>query len=118
MMLASFLLAQTQPSQPATSQPSAADDRATEFKAVEGDTGEHYSGYSLMVEAYAAIWLILMLWLVFLWRKQADLTARMSGLEAAIVRAERRAVTKVKPSPVASVPPKQAEEESEKEQRA
>ena len=67
------------------------DDRATDFKPVEGTTGEHYSGYTLMVEAYAAIWLILMAWLVLLWRKQADLGARLEGLEAAIDRAERRA---------------------------
>lgn len=78
------------------------DDRATEYKAVD-TTGEHYNGYTLMVEAYAAIWLIMMLWLVFLWRKQADLTARITGLEDAITRAERtRAETRksdVKPSP-------------------
>jgi hypothetical protein len=70
-------------------QPSA-DDRATEFKAV-ADTGEHYNGYTLMVEAYAAIWLILMVWLLFIWRKQADLTARVDGLESAIARAEQNA---------------------------
>lgn len=70
-------------------QPSAADDRATDFKAVEGTTGEHFNGYTLMVEAYAAIWLILMVWLVFLWRKQADLTSRVEGLEEAIARAEK-----------------------------
>ena len=66
--------------------PASPDDRATEFKSV-GDTGEHYNGYTLMVEAYAAIWLILMVWLVMLWRKQASLTARVIGLEAAIDRA-------------------------------
>ena len=64
-----------------------ADDRATDFKAVEGTAGEHYSGSTLLVEAYAAIWLILMLWLVLLWRKQASLTSRLDGLEAAIDRA-------------------------------
>jgi hypothetical protein len=117
MLSSSLFMQPTQPTQ--LTQPPAPDDRATEFKAVEGDTGEHYSGYSLMVEAYAAIWLILMLWLVFLWRKQADLTARVTGLEEAIVRAERRAVTKVKVSPAASTPPKkQVEEESEKAERA
>jgi CcmD family protein len=71
-------------------QPSAPDDRATDFKAVEGSTGEHYNGYTLMVEAYAAIWLVLMVWLVFLWRKQADLSTRIDGLESAIARAERK----------------------------
>jgi CcmD family protein len=69
-------------------QPSA-DDRATEFTAVDG-TGEQFNGYTLMVEAYAAIWLILMVWLVFIWRKQANLMARVEGLEAAITRAERK----------------------------
>jgi hypothetical protein len=83
-------------SQAAPPQATTPDDRATEFKAVEG-TGEHYSGYTLMVEAYAAIWLILMAWLVFLWRKQADLTARVEGLEGAILRAERQATGKAKP---------------------
>jgi len=67
-----------------------ADDRATDFKAVEGTTGEHFNGYTLMVEAYAAIWIILMLWIGLLWRKQADLNGRVSGLEAAIGRAERK----------------------------
>lgn len=74
-------------------QPSGADDRATEFKSV-GETGEHYNGYTLMVEAYAAIWLILMVWLVMLWRKQASLTARLVGLEAAIDRAEKKLAKK------------------------
>lgn len=62
-------------------------DRATEFKPVEGQ-GEHYSGFGLMVEAYAAIWLIMMVWLVFLWRRATNLTARVDGLERAIARAE------------------------------
>ena len=31
-----------------------------------------------------------MLWLALLWRKQADLNARVTGLEAAIGRAERK----------------------------
>lgn len=68
-------------------QTSPADDRATDFKPVEASSGERYSGSTLLVEAYAAIWLILMLWLVLLWRKQASLTARLDGLEAAIDRA-------------------------------
>lgn len=78
-------------------QPSAPDDRATEFKAVEGTTGEHYNGYTLMVEAYAAIWLVLMGWLLLLWRKQRDLNTRIDGLEGAIARAERNATAKSKP---------------------
>jgi len=65
-------------------------DRATQFTAV-ADTGEHFNGYTLMVEAYAAIWLVMMVWLVMLWRKQADLTARIDGLEGALARAEKKA---------------------------
>jgi hypothetical protein len=68
-------------------QTSPADDRATDFKPVEASSGERYSGSTLLVEAYAAIWLILMLWLVLLWRKQASLNTRLDGLEAAIDRA-------------------------------
>ncbi|MBX3215768.1 MAG: CcmD family protein [Labilithrix sp.] len=74
-----------------------ADDRATEFEAVDG-TGEQFSGYTLLVEAYAAIWLILLVWLVFIWRKQADLAARVAGLESALDRAEKRAAGKKSPT--------------------
>lgn len=72
---------------PAEKQPgkSAPDDRATEFRAVEG-AQEQYSGATLLVEAYAAIWLILMAWLVLLWRKQASMNTRLDGLEKAIDR--------------------------------
>ena len=73
-------------------QPTAADDRATEFKAVEGDV-EQYSGSTLLVEAYAAIWLIMMAWLALIWRKQQSLAARVEGLEGAIARAERKMAT-------------------------
>ncbi len=73
--------------QSSSTQPTSADDRATEFKAVDGQT-EHYSGYSLMVEAYAAIWIILLVWLALIWRRATSLTARVDGLERAIARAE------------------------------
>lgn len=80
-------------------QPSPADDRATEFKAVDGDSvGEHYDGYTLMVEAYAAIWLIMMVWFALLWRKQTRLSARVAGLEGAIARAERKMTAKSAPA--------------------
>lgn len=60
------------------------------------ETGEHFNGYTLMVEAYAAIWLILMGWLVMIWRKSATLTARVDGLEAALDRAEKRLASEPK----------------------
>ncbi len=58
---------------------------ATEFTAVEG--GEHYNGSTLMVAAYASIWVLLMAWIYLLWRKQAMLSARLDGLEQSIDRA-------------------------------
>ncbi len=72
----------------APSAPSSPDSRATDFRAVEGGVTEQYSGATLLVEAYAAIWLILMAWIFLMWRKQATLAARLDGLEAAIDRAE------------------------------
>lgn len=64
-------------------------ENATQMQAAP-ETGEHFNGYTLMVEAYLAIWLILMGWLFMLWRKQATLTERVAGLEAALDRAEKR----------------------------
>lgn len=80
--------AQTQPGA------GAGDDRAETFRAVEG--GETYSGATLLVEAYAAIWLILIAWIYLLWRKQADLGKRIDGLEAAIDRAVAKAAPEKK----------------------
>jgi CcmD family protein len=107
MSLEMAFLAQTSlasPASPATSAapavsdaPSAADDRATTFQPTEGGS-EQRSGSTLMVEAYAVIWTLLMVWLVMLWRKQAALNARLDGLEGAIVKAS------AKPAPAAPSP--------------
>lgn len=61
------------------------DARSTAFRPVEGG-GETRSGTVLLVEAYAAIWLILfaMLWLGF--RKQRRLDTRLQELERTIER--------------------------------
>jgi CcmD family protein len=77
----------------------APDDRATTFQPVEGG-GEHRSGETLMVEAYAVIWTILMVWLVLLWRKQARLNLRLDGLEGAIAKASSRPVREEPGEPV------------------
>jgi CcmD family protein len=61
-------------------------DRSTAFQPVEGGTETH-NGSTLMVEAYAVIWTILMVWLVLLWRKQNTINQRLDGLEQAIDRA-------------------------------
>jgi hypothetical protein len=59
------------------------DGRATTFQAVEGGPEQH-SGSTLLVEAYCVLWVILMTWIVLLWRKQAKLHTRLDDLEKAI----------------------------------
>jgi CcmD family protein len=60
-------------------------DRATTFQAVEG--GEQHSGAVLLVEAYAAIWLFLLGFVLLQWMKQAKLHARLDELEKVVDRA-------------------------------
>ena len=86
----STLQEQTAPSPAASGTSSAPDDRSTTFRAVEGG-GESRSGSTLMVEAYCVLWLILLGWLVWLWRRQNGLNARVDGLEKAIDRAAAKA---------------------------
>jgi hypothetical protein len=62
------------------------DDRATDFRAVEGGA-EQRNGSVLMVEAYVVLWLILMAWLLTLWRKQKSLHTRLDDLEKTIDKA-------------------------------
>ncbi len=74
-----------------TTQPSPSDERSTTFQPVEGGNEVH-SGTTLMVEAYAAIWMVVMFWLILLWRKQATLNGRIDELEKAIDRAAAKQV--------------------------
>ena len=69
------------------------EDRSTTFQPVERGTEQH-SGATLLVEAYAVLWVILMGWLFFQWRRQASLNARLDGLEQAIDRAAAKAEKK------------------------
>jgi CcmD family protein len=64
-------------------------DRATTFQAVEGNPTEQYSGATLLVIAYAALWLIVFAWIALVWRKQRGLDARLSDLERVIDKAAR-----------------------------
>ena len=80
---------------PAASAPSAPTDRSTEFTAEDPDV-EQFSGPTLVVEAYAAIWLILMGWLFFQWRRQAMLSERLDDLERTLDRAAANAEKKAK----------------------
>jgi hypothetical protein len=75
---------------PSAVTPSAADDRSTTFQGVDTGTETH-SGSTLMVEAYAVLWVILMGWIVMLWRKQSVLHSRLDDLERAIDGADARA---------------------------
>jgi hypothetical protein len=60
-----------------TSQPGS---RETEFRAVQGGT-EMASGEVLLVEAYAALWVILLAFLLISWRRQSRIDSRLDGLE-------------------------------------
>lgn len=71
---------------PSPSAAPAASARSDGYQGVDGGA-ETYDGATLMVQAYSAVWLIVLGWVVLLWRKQAALTARLDGLEAAIDRA-------------------------------
>jgi CcmD family protein len=62
------------------------DTRSTTFQSVEGGPETH-SGSSLLVSAYAVLWVILMAWLFSLWRKQANLHAKIDDLEKTLDRA-------------------------------
>ena len=73
----------------ADTQTAAADDRNTAFRPVQGGT-ELQSGEKLLVEAYAAIWLILFALVLFSWRRQRGLDERMGVLSAAIDKAREK----------------------------
>jgi hypothetical protein len=73
----------------AGSAPSSPDDRATSFQAVQGEP-EHYSGETLLVSAYAVLWVIVLAWVALVWRKQAALTLRLDDLEKVIDDERRR----------------------------
>jgi hypothetical protein len=77
---------------PSTSAAAPIYDRSTEFKAVDG--GQTRDGGMLMVEAYAVLWIILMAWIFFLWRKQGTLNSRLDDLERAIDKAAAAAEEK------------------------
>ena len=68
--------------EPAPAEPA---QRSTEFRAVEGGS-ETMSGATLLVEAYAALWIILFGFLLISWRRQARIDARVADLERALSR--------------------------------
>lgn len=80
--------------QAASAQPAptseARDDRNQAFRPVDG-ANQMQSGEALLVEAYAAIWLIVFLFVLFSWRRQAKLDERIRTLEDAIAKARTAA---------------------------
>jgi hypothetical protein len=73
---------------PASDTPAApeADKRSTAFVPVKGGT-ELQSGEKLLVEAYAAFWLLFFVMVLLSWRRQRRLDERMASLSAAIEKA-------------------------------
>jgi CcmD family protein len=57
--------------------------RPTEFVAVEGGS-DNMSGETLLVEAYAALWVILFGFVFVSWRRQSRIDARVAELERAV----------------------------------
>lgn len=74
---------QTPPAPTGTSQ--GADDRAQAFKAVEGGQ-EMQSGERLLVIAYMVIWVLILGFVAFSFRKQSRLDARIVALESALAK--------------------------------
>ncbi|MGK3964432.1 CcmD family protein [Sorangium sp. So ce136] len=64
----------------------ASDDRSQAFRPVQGGN-DLQSGEKLLVEAYAAIWLIVFALVFLSWRRQKQIDRRIDALEAALQRA-------------------------------
>jgi hypothetical protein len=66
--------------------PRTVDDRSTTFRPVQGGD-QMQSGEQLLVEAYAAIWIVLFALILLGWRRQKRIDARVAGLEVALAKA-------------------------------
>ena len=58
----------------------------TAYRPVQNEP-EVQSGERLLVEAYAAIWIVLFAMILFGWRRQRRIDARITGLEASLAQA-------------------------------
>lgn len=63
--------------------------RETSFQAVSGSTEEQVPGGSLMVGAYAAIWLFVGLYVMRMGLSQRAIESEIAGIEKRIARLER-----------------------------
>jgi hypothetical protein len=74
---------------PATAAAATPNAGTTTFQTIK-NPGDNRDGSMLMVEAYAVIWTILMIWLLTMWNKQRTINARLDELEGAIDRTESK----------------------------
>jgi hypothetical protein len=63
--------------------------RDDKYQAVEGGT-ETMSGETLLVEAYAGLWVILFAFIFVSWRRQTKIDARVAELERAVARGQAK----------------------------
>lgn len=66
--------------------PSASPAPATEFKPVDPG-GETTSGATLLIEAYALMWLVVFVFVLMAWRRLKAVDARVADLHAAVRKA-------------------------------
>jgi hypothetical protein len=79
----------SEPAAATATPPTSPDDRAESFQAVKGEP-EHYSGETLLVSAYAVLWVIILVWVALVWRKQAAMATRLDDLERVIDDAAKK----------------------------
>jgi CcmD family protein len=84
-----LLALQAQPTPPKSGAPPTAEDRSTTFQPVQGGN-QMQSGERLLVEAYAAIWVVLFVFLALMFRRQRRLDQRIEALDDALRRARAR----------------------------
>ena len=63
--------------------------RPTEFVAVDGGP-EMMSGETLLIEAYAALWIILFGFIFISWRRQSHIDTRIAELERAVSQGQSK----------------------------
>lgn len=85
-----LLFAQSSAQAQAPTTTTAPDDRSTTFRPVQ--SGEMQSGEKLLVEAYAAIWLLVFALVFATFRKQRKMDQRIQALEESIEKARRQGV--------------------------
>jgi CcmD family protein len=76
------------PSPSAATSATTPDDRATTFRAVQGG-GETVSGGKLLVSAYAVVWLIVLVLVVRVFRRQNKTESTLADLETQIRKGKK-----------------------------